>query len=93
MPTRFVEHAHFDSPASRQLTESYVRTSTLTPDAVADAALRAAARRQLYVVTGSNQRWYWRAKRWLPMTLLHRVARRVRKDLANITKQPRTTDN
>ncbi len=86
MPTRFVESASFESRAFRQLTESYVRDSTLAPAAVAAAALDAMRRRKLYVVMGADQRWYWRIKRLTPTTLLGRVARRVRKDLATIEK-------
>jgi short-subunit dehydrogenase len=102
MPTRFVESASFDSDAFRELTQSYVRDSTLAPAAVAVAALDAMRRRQLYVVMGADQRLYWRIKRLLPTTLLNRVAHRVRKDLATIKsgnsreptarRQP-TTDN
>ena len=55
MPTRFIESASFDSDAFRQLTESYVRDSTLDPAAVAAAALEASERRQLYVVLGADQ--------------------------------------
>jgi len=84
MPTRFVESASFDSDAFRDLTQSYVRDSTLAPAAVAAATLEAVRRRQLYVVMGADQRWYWRVKRLLPTTLLSRVARRVRKDIATI---------
>jgi short-subunit dehydrogenase len=90
MPTRFVENASFETSALRRLTESYVKNSTLSPADVARAALAASDRGRLYVVLGTDQRWYWRAKRWLPVTLLSRVARRVRKDLVNL---PRTTDN
>jgi hypothetical protein len=53
----------------------------LEPAAVAAAALDASRRRQLYVVLGADQRWLWRLKRLMPVTLLDRVARRVRKDL------------
>jgi short-subunit dehydrogenase len=82
MPTRFIESASFDSPAFRRLTESFVERSTLDPAAVAAAALRAAERRQLYVVEGKIDRWLYRLKRFFPLTVLDRVARRVRKDLA-----------
>lgn len=85
MPTRFIASASFGSPAFRRLTESYVRQSTLDPAAVAAAALKASERRQLYVVMGADQRWYWRIKRLMPVTFLNRVARRVRKDLADTT--------
>ena len=86
MPTRFLESASFGSPVFRQLTESFVRESTLDPAVVAAAALKASRRRQLYVVMGANHRWYWRLKRLMPVTLLDRVARRVRKDLKNLEK-------
>jgi NAD(P)-dependent dehydrogenase (short-subunit alcohol dehydrogenase family) len=81
MPTRFIESASFDTPEFRQLTDSYVRQSRLDPAVVAAAALDASCSRQLYVVMGTDQRWYWRLKRWLPTTLLNRVARQVLKQL------------
>jgi short-subunit dehydrogenase len=91
MPTRFVERASFDSPAFRQLTEQYVRQSTLDPARVAAAALRAAQRRQLYVVVGADQRWYWRLKRLLPTTFLKELARRVERDLTVVENDLRHT--
>jgi short-subunit dehydrogenase len=86
MPTSFTKTASFENNAFRELTDSYVRNSTLDPATVAAAALAASERGQLYVVLGADQRWYWRAKRWLPVTLLNRVARRVRKDLSTAKK-------
>jgi short-subunit dehydrogenase len=91
MPTKFIESASFNSDAFRQLTESYVRDSTLDPAAVAAAALEASARRRLYVVAGTDQKWYWRIKRFLPTTLLDRVARKVRRDLARFQVAARDT--
>lgn len=87
MPTRFVENASFDSDQFRQLTESYVRESRLDAAAVAAAALAASKRRELYVVMGTDQRWYWRLKRLMPRTLLSRVASRLRKDLQRQAKE------
>lgn len=86
MPTRFIENASFGSDEFRRLTESYVRQSRLDPAMVAAAALDAAERRRLYVVLGADQGWYWRLKRFMPTTLLNRVARRVRKDLQGIVE-------
>jgi short-subunit dehydrogenase len=91
MPTRFVEAASFESEAFRQLTQSYVDRSTIDPAAVAAAALDAAARGQLYVVEGTFDRWMWRLKRLMPVSVLARVARRVRKDLAHFSSP--TTNN
>jgi short-subunit dehydrogenase len=81
MPTRFVESATFESPAFQRLTQSYVDASTLDPARVAETAIRAMQRRKLYVVMGADQRWYWRLKRWVPETLVRRVARRVQREL------------
>jgi short-subunit dehydrogenase len=86
MPTRFIESASFESEAFRRMTDVYVQNSRLDPAAVAAESLLASERDELYVVMGADQRWYWRAKRWLPKTLLSRVARRVRKDLAAAKK-------
>jgi short-subunit dehydrogenase len=85
MPTRFAERANFDDNAYRRLTQKYVAASMLAPDAVADAALRGMHRGDLYIVEGRPERWYWRAKRLFPGTLLRRVARRVRQDLRSLT--------
>lgn len=93
MPTKFIESALFNSDALRQLTESYVRDSTLDPADVAAAAIEASERRQLYVVLGTDQKWYWRIKRFLPTTLLDRVAHKVRKDLARIETAARNAKN
>jgi short-subunit dehydrogenase len=81
MPTRFSERATFDDDAYRRLTQQYVRESTLSPAAVAEAALGGMRRGDLYVVEGRRERWYWRVKRLMPTTFLRRVARRVREDL------------
>jgi hypothetical protein len=81
MPTRFIDSAAFESAEFRRLTDSYVDASSLDPARVAEAAIGAMNRRRLYVVMGADQRWYWRIKRLAPVTLLRRVARRVRKDL------------
>jgi short-subunit dehydrogenase len=93
MPTRFIESASFNSDTFRRLTESYVRDATLDPAAVASAAIDASERRHLYVVLGTDQKWYWRIKRLLPTTLLNRVAGKVRKDLARIEATARIAKN
>jgi hypothetical protein len=41
----------------------------------------------LYVVMGARERWLWQLKRWMPVPLLSRVARRVRKDLATFAEE------
>jgi NAD(P)-dependent dehydrogenase (short-subunit alcohol dehydrogenase family) len=81
MPTRFIDAAHFESQEYRRLAEEYVRSSRLQPSDVARAALRAVERNELYCVMGLRERWYWRLKRWLPRTVLQKVAKRVRQDL------------
>jgi NAD(P)-dependent dehydrogenase (short-subunit alcohol dehydrogenase family) len=81
MPTRFIESGHFASDAFRRLTQKVVRDSTLRPDSVAKAIRNAILDNELYCMMGAEERWFWRAKRWLPTTLLRRVARRVRQDL------------
>lgn len=81
MPTQFADRATFDDEAYQSLTEKYVRHSRLAPEIVAEAALCAMRRGDLYVVEGRSERWYWRLKRFVPTTFLRRVARRVRNDL------------
>ncbi|MEX0642364.1 MAG: SDR family NAD(P)-dependent oxidoreductase [Pirellulales bacterium] len=84
MPTRFTERATFDDESYRRLTQTYVRESTLSPEAVADAAIAGMRRGNLYAVEGRRERWYWRVKRMLPQTFLRRVARRVWRDLKRV---------
>jgi NAD(P)-dependent dehydrogenase (short-subunit alcohol dehydrogenase family) len=85
MPTQFADRATFDDERYRRLTQKYIAESTLTPDIVAAAALRGMRSGELYVIVGTRERWYWRAKRLLPTTFLRRVARRVRRDLKRPT--------
>jgi NAD(P)-dependent dehydrogenase (short-subunit alcohol dehydrogenase family) len=92
MPTRFIEHASFDSPAFRKLTEREAHQSTLDPAEVAAAALRAARRRKLYVVTCADQRWYWRLKRMFPTTFIHEVSRRVHRDLRSLESRDKSQE-
>jgi short-subunit dehydrogenase len=81
MPTRFIEAAHFESDAYRQLAETYVRHSTLQPEDVAKAAYSAITGNELYCIMGTRERWYWRLKRWFPRSVLRQVAHRLRRDL------------
>jgi len=83
MATRFIQNAHFESPAFRQMTEQVVRDSTLQARDVAVAIRQAIYRDEFYCTMGTRERWYWRLKRLFPNTLLKRVAHRVRRDLKN----------
>jgi NAD(P)-dependent dehydrogenase (short-subunit alcohol dehydrogenase family) len=62
--------------AERRATEFYTEHAGFTADDVADAAIRAMHRGQLYVVVGRKARWYWRMKRLMPQTFLNLIARK-----------------
>lgn len=93
MPTRFVEHAYCDSPSMKRLIEMYLRKSSLTPERVAAAALRAIGRRwDLYCIVGTRERWYWRLKRLLPRTFLEAVAGRMRRDMKSLGSRAKSLE-
>lgn len=65
-PTALVDRGRFATPAERRIAlEEFTRT-TLTAGAVAEAAVRAVARKQLYVVLPTKGRVLWWLKRLFP---------------------------
>jgi len=74
--TGLLERGEFCTPRHRAQAERLARHAAFTADDVARAVLRAAQRRQLYVVLGRRARWLWRLKRLAPRTLQRIVASR-----------------
>lgn len=72
--TNLLAEAPLASPSQRRKAERFMRRAKFTADDVAEAALRAVRRRQLYVFYPAKARWYWRLKRWLPRTLTRLIA-------------------
>ena len=48
--------------------------ANFTAEDVAEAAIKAMHRRQLYVIEGRRARWLWRLKRFMPKSFLRLVA-------------------
>ena len=72
--TNLLEKGRFQQEFARGLAKNFMRRSAFTAEDVADAAIKAMQRRQLYVIHGSKARWLWRIKRFTPKTFLRLVA-------------------
>jgi short-subunit dehydrogenase len=73
--THILEGARFSDDEIREEAKQEFARATLAPGAVAEAAIRAMKRKQLYVVMPFKARFYWRLKRLAPVRLLERIAR------------------
>lgn len=77
--TNLLSQARMGDPAHCRLTANSMRESRFTAEELADATLRAIARRQLYVVVPRRGRVWWRLKRWMPRSFMRIVAWRFAK--------------
>jgi NAD(P)-dependent dehydrogenase (short-subunit alcohol dehydrogenase family) len=76
-PTALVDNGRFSSEAERGIARGEFERTRLTAEVVADAALRAMARRQLYVVLPAKARLIWWIKRLSPALFFRIVSREV----------------
>ena len=60
-----------------KMIEEGTENSKLTAESVADAAIRAMQRKQLYAIPGRQARWYWWMRRLSPTGFLNGIARDV----------------
>ncbi|MGD9721272.1 MAG: SDR family NAD(P)-dependent oxidoreductase [Pirellulales bacterium] len=70
---------HFDQQRFEMMRESTER-STLTAEFVADVALRAMRRKELYAIPGRRARWYWWLRRLTPVRFLNGLAPALERD-------------
>jgi NAD(P)-dependent dehydrogenase (short-subunit alcohol dehydrogenase family) len=80
-PTNLLSEGRFAETRMKQLAEREFKRSRFTADDVADAAVKAIARKQFYVMLPAEGRFYWRLKRLLPMTVLKLIARRFQEQM------------
>lgn len=80
-PTALLDNGRFASPAEQRIARAEFTRTKLTAEKVADAAVRAMARKQLYVVLPAKARVIWWIKRLSPWfffrVISHEVHRRV----------------
>lgn len=80
-PTGLFDAAVYSDPALREQVARRVGEAELSAEAVAKAALQAYSRRRIVAPIGRRAgRYHW-LKRWLPNTLLKRVAREAEREL------------
>jgi NAD(P)-dependent dehydrogenase (short-subunit alcohol dehydrogenase family) len=77
--TRLLDAGRWHRPELKSTAKAYFAEARITADDVAEAALRAIRRKQLYVVLPLRGRVFWRLKRLLPQWFMTRVARIVGK--------------
>lgn len=68
--------ARFSSDDQRGVAERSMEAAAFSAEDVAEAAVRAIERKQLYVVMPRKGRTWWRIKRWLPAFFARALARR-----------------
>jgi len=73
--TNLLKGGRFHDEKLRNIAESAFRKSSLTADTVADEAVRAMHRKQLYVILPRKARRYWWFKRLAPQRYLNVIAR------------------
>jgi len=76
-PTALIDNGRFTSPAERRIARGEFTRTRLTAEAVADAAVRAMARRQLYVILPVKGRVIWWIKRLSPRLFFRIIALEV----------------
>jgi short-subunit dehydrogenase len=76
-PTALIDNGRFASPAERRIARGEFTRTKLTAEAVADAAVRAMARRQLYVILPVKGRVIWWIKRLSPRLFFRIIALEV----------------
>lgn len=80
-PTALIDNGRFASPAERRIAKAEFKRTRLTAEAVADAALRAVARKQLYVILPAKARVIWWIKRLSPRLFFRVIALEVNRRL------------
>lgn len=73
--TNLLKEGRFHTPDWKRLAEKAFTEAKLTADKVADSAVRAMYRKQLYVVEPASARFQWRYKRFFPQKFLNMVAK------------------
>ena len=77
--TNLLKEGRFHDDAQREVAESAFRKAKLTADEVADHAVRAMHRKQLYVILPRKAKLYWWFKRLAPQRFLNVIARMASK--------------
>lgn len=86
-PTNLLTEGRFAETRMKDLAEREFKRSRFTADDVADAAVKAVARKQFYIVLPAQGRFYWRFKRLLPTTLLKLIARKFQEQMERAEKR------
>jgi NAD(P)-dependent dehydrogenase (short-subunit alcohol dehydrogenase family) len=73
--TNLLDKSRWSQPEERKLFEKGFAQTKMTADYVADAAIRAMQRKQLYVLVPFESRFNWYLKRLAPTWLLRKVSR------------------
>ena len=80
-PTALLDNGRFTSPAEQRIARAEFTRTKLTAEKVADAAVRAMARKQLYVILPAKARVLWWIKRLSPRLFFRIIALEVNRRL------------
>lgn len=89
--TNLLQGGRFVTDELKRFAEAMFKTAKMTADDVADAAIRAMRRKQLYVVVPGEARFQWWFKRLAPSRFIRYVAKMARREVsrANTTEAAR----
>lgn len=80
-PTALLDNGRFTSPAEQRIARAEFTRTKLTAEKVADAAVRAMARKQFYVILPAKARVLWWIKRLSPRLFFRIIALEVNRRL------------
>lgn len=87
-PTNLLKQGRFVDEKERKLAEKSFQQSRMSAEQVADAAIRAMHRKQLYVVMPAQGRFYWYYKRLSPARFVRSIGKMFTQQLARAQKSP-----
>lgn len=86
-PTNLLSEGRFAETRMKDLAEREFKRSKFTAEHVAEAAVRAIASKQFYVILPAEGRFYWRLKRLFPTRLLKLIAKRFQEQMERAEKR------
>ena len=92
-PTRLFQRASYATSKQSDLCRQFIEQSKITPEQVAEEALRGACRNKLYVVVGGRAKLYWRLKQWAAQWLIDLVGRRAVDEFGVLDRDKQPTDD
>jgi len=86
--SRLFDSGRYDTKEQRALAKVYVDRSEITAEQVADVAVRAMQRNELYAIVGTKAKRWARLKRWIPSLFRRRLAKEYNREVERLASLP-----